>query len=359
MMVDLAVRSLSYRLFYYTGMPPLLPVTLAVSVTRRCNARCRTCRVYTRKSEELTIGEYEKIFESLSRVPRWITFTGGEPFMRKDLCGIIDAAARYIRPDAITIPTNGWYTERVLKFVGDTVKKNPGIKFIINISLDGIGAAHDANRGLEGCFEHVRETFFELRELNDVPNLHLGINTVISRYNIDGIPDLIKYVGTMEPDTHIFEPAQQRKELRVNTLDLEPPLDKYTKLLPLLSEAGQPGNNNRFTQAIGSFRREYYRLSLKIMKRSEQVIPCFAGIVSAHISPGGNVWPCCTLASPMGNLRDNRYRFDRVWDSREASQIRKYIRARRCYCAMANASYSNIAMNFASMLRIAARFAVG
>lgn len=357
-MIDLMGKTISYRLFYHAGLPVMLPSTLALSVTRRCNARCRTCRVYSRKSDELTVAEYEKIFKSLAGGPRWITITGGEPFLRDDLCEIVDALAGIVQPEAVTIPTNGWYTERALKLVRDTVKKHSGIKFVLNISLDAIGEEHDRHRGLDGCFDRARETFYEIREFNEARNLHLGINTVISKYNIGGIPDLVKYVQAMQPDTHVFEPAQRRRELGADKLDIEPAPGEFAKLIDILS--GDPADNPQgLARAIRNFRREYYILASKTMRKCEQVIPCYAGIVSAHISPGGNVWPCCTLASPMGNLRDHRYRFDRVWRGGEAAAVRKSIRAGDCYCTMANAAYSNIAMNPASVLRIAARFSTG
>ena len=42
-----------------------------------------------------------------------MTFTGGEPFLRKDLDEMVISAYRHCRPEVITIPTNGLLTDRV------------------------------------------------------------------------------------------------------------------------------------------------------------------------------------------------------------------------------------------------------
>ncbi len=54
-------------------------------------------------------------FANLGRTPFYITFTGGEPFLRRDLDEMVISVHRHCRPSVITIPTNGLLTDRVVE----------------------------------------------------------------------------------------------------------------------------------------------------------------------------------------------------------------------------------------------------
>ena len=84
------------------------------------------------------------------------------------------------------------------------------------------------------------------------------------------------------------------------------------------------------------------------------MMPCYAGISNIHIDPYGNVWPCCILAytKSFGNLRDIDYNFEKLWNSKIAKDVRKFIKNKNCYCPMANQAYSNMLINFRTMLKV-------
>ena len=92
---------------YALGKPLALPLNLTISVSYRCNSRCKTCNVWQRPNDDFTIEEYDKTFASIGRDPYWFTFSGGEPTLRKDLPEMVEAAYRHCRPGIINIPTNG------------------------------------------------------------------------------------------------------------------------------------------------------------------------------------------------------------------------------------------------------------
>ena len=82
------------------------------------------------------------------------------------------------------------------------------------------------------------------------------------------------------------------------------------------------------------------------MKEQRQVIKCYAGILSAQIAPNGDVWPCCILAKVIGNLKEYNYNFRKLWlKNQKLNEERKRIRTEKCFCPMANASYTNMLMN--------------
>ena len=95
----------------------------------------------------------------------------------------------------------------------------------------------------------------------------------------------------------------------------------------------------RITEA---FRDRYYDIVKRTLAEKRQIIPCLAGVASAQIAPNGDVWACCIRAESMGNLRDHNYDFRSVWTTAEAAEQRRSIKARECYCPLANASYTNM-----------------
>lgn len=350
-MLDFITKIPAYKIFYKTGLPVMAPSTLAVSVTSRCNCRCKICRVYNVKHDELSVEEYDKIFKSLSGSVKWFTITGGEPFMREDIQEISDSLVSKAKPDAVTIATNGSFTDRTVNFANHFLANHRKTKLVINVSFDALATTHDKLRNHEGLFNVARETFYALKTIEN-KRLHVGVNTVISKHNINSVKALREYVSKLDPDTHVFEPAQPRVELGSERLDIEPDQEALVEFLSTLTDAKSGTAEGFVPEMIERFRREYYKLAIKIAREKTQVIPCYAGIASGHISTNGNVWSCCTLGKSMGNLRDYGYDFEKAWGTKEATQLRRFIREKRCYCSLANAYYTNIMMSSMSLARI-------
>ena len=91
--LELVPRLPLYWSFYHWGWPKVLPFSLVISVSYRCNSRCRTCGVWRKSSEEMTPEEWRRVFAMLGHAPFYLTFTGGEPFLRADLEEVVIAGA--------------------------------------------------------------------------------------------------------------------------------------------------------------------------------------------------------------------------------------------------------------------------
>src|SRR6266513_6319715 len=138
---------------YATGHMIRLPVNITVSVSYRCNSRCKTCNVWLLPNDDLTLPEWARVFESLGSSPYWFTFSGGEPTLRKDLPDMVQAAYRHCRPGIINIPTNGIQDKIIPARIERVLQAAPTSDVIINLSLDGVGEKHDIVRGVKGNFE--------------------------------------------------------------------------------------------------------------------------------------------------------------------------------------------------------------
>src|SRR5271157_869045 len=96
-----------YKSFYAFGRPKILPFSYTISVTFKCNSRCRTCYIWERNVPEFTLEEFDKTFFSLKKSPYWVTISSGEPFLRNDTVDIIKSLYTRCAPKVINIPTNG------------------------------------------------------------------------------------------------------------------------------------------------------------------------------------------------------------------------------------------------------------
>jgi MoaA/NifB/PqqE/SkfB family radical SAM enzyme len=341
---------------YATGHVIRLPVNITVSVSYRCNSRCKTCNVWLLPNDDLTLVEWDRVFESLGTAPYWFTFSGGEPTLRKDLPEMVASAYRHCRPGIINIPTNGIQHKVIPGRIERVLEAAPKSEVIINLSLDGIGLKHDAVRGVRSNWDHAMKTYAALKELKKRhSHLTLGIHTVISTFNVDSFPELCEYVQReLKPDSYITEIAEQRVELDTVGLGITPTAEKYTVAIDALLESMHDQKLTGVAEVTQAFRRQYYDIVKRTLREHRQVIPCMAGVASAQIAPNGDVWTCCIRAQSMGNLREHNYDFGSVWRSGKGDQLRRSIKAGECYCPLANAAYTNMLTHGPTVAKVAA-----
>lgn len=337
------------------GTPKVLPMSYTLGVTYRCNSRCRTCNVYERKAKELDLAEYAKIFLSIGESPVWFTISGGEPFLRRDLADICKLIYRLCRPRIINIPTNGILFKTIPETVEKILKDCPDTNLIINLSFDQIGQEHDKIRMVPGNYEKSLKTFAALRKL-EYPNFTLGIHTVISRFNVEYIPDIYRGLIALNPDSYITEIAEERHELKTIGASIAPDKKDYDKAIDFLMERIRETKFEGISRITQAFRLQYYQMVKRYLAEKKQIFPCYAGILSCQIAPDGDVWPCCIRADVMGNLRDNEYNFTKVWFGSVGDRIRKSIKNRECACPLANASYTNMLCNPSALAKAALHF---
>jgi len=346
---------------YALGKPLALPMNLTISVSYRCNSRCKTCNVWQRPNDDFTIEEYDKTFASIGRDAYWFTFSGGEPTLRKDLPEMVEAAYRHCRPGIINIPTNGIQDKIIPDRIERVLKAAPTSDVIINLSLDGIGVKHDIVRGVRGNFERAMRTYAGLKALKGrYKNFTLGVHTVISNFNVDEFENIYAFVrDELKPDSFISEIAEERVELDTVGMGITPPIQKYQPVIERLQEGIRNAEFNGVSRITQAFRDRYYDIVKRTLVEKRQIIPCLAGVASAQIAPNGDVWTCCIRAESVGNLREHNYDFRSTWTTVKASELRRSIKAGECYCPLANASYTNMLCHVPTLTSVAIDVAKG
>jgi len=363
---EIIPKIIRYRLHRLGLISSGMPLNFTFSVTNVCQSRCRTCSIWKlyrgnplKRDEELSIDEIENIFRSLGHIYLF-NISGGEPFLRPDLPQIIGLACKHLKPAVIHIPTNALAVdlveEKTLEILKVINESNPGIQFTIKPSLDHIGERHDDIRGVKGNFDKVITLFNRLKSHKTrFSNLHVELGTIISSWNVNDIEEISSFVAGLAPDSYRNEIAERRSEMFNSEDPVTPSTEEYRNAIDVFIRNMKAGNSNRvFFQILNNaFRLVYYDLAVKVMRESRQVIPCYAGISNAHMSPYGDIWPCCTLGyeKSMGNIREFDYDFTALWKSPKANNIREYIHQGNCHCPLANQTYSNILMHLPSMLK--------
>ena len=335
------------------------PINVTFSVTRRCQSKCRTCFIWEHDSgDDMDLQTIERLFRSIG----WTYFfnvSGGEPFLRDDLPEIVALACRFMTPAVIHIPTNAIAVDRVLDMTGEILRvidrEAPGSVLTIKPSFDGVGELHDEIRGVPGNFERLLETLSRLKALQkEHNNLHVGVGTVISRFNSDRLDEIINYSRSLGVDSYINEIAEEREEFFNIGSGITPDGESYERIMEVFkgSVLEKMKDMKLLPRITTAFRVVYYDLVVRILEEQRQVIPCSAGLMNVHINSDGGIWPCAVLAysGQMGKVDENTD-FREIWNSREARSIRRSIRRGECHCPLANQAYSNILLHPRSLLK--------
>src|SRR5438093_1048093 len=158
-MTHVAARIPLLKASYLTGHVFTLPVNITVSVSYRCNSRCKTCNIWLLPNDDFVLEEWDRVFESLGDAPYWFTFSGGEPTLRKDLPDMVESAYHHCRPGIINIPTNGIQDRVIPARIERVLQLTPRSEVIVNLSIDGVGLKHNEIRGVRNNWSRAMRTW--------------------------------------------------------------------------------------------------------------------------------------------------------------------------------------------------------
>ncbi|TKJ17353.1 radical SAM protein [Candidatus Woesearchaeota archaeon B3_Woes] len=376
-------KLIMYKLASYGLVKPPLPILLNFSVTNMCQSRCSTCNIWQlykknpkKRKEELTLNEIEKVFQDMDDI-FLLNICGGEPTLRKDLPDICHLACKYIHPEVIHFPTNCLDPRSIKEITEEILKKiPPQVHLTVKLSLDGIGRKHDEIRGVLGNFKKLLKTHDYLVDLrNNYKNLYLDAGTTISLNNIKDLPKINDYVKkNLKLDNFLHEIADTRAELFnvdlkkkdsvtdkrflkvTNNLKVTPSGSEYDKVVKnicneIIKDMKNKRKLSKITQAL---RLVYYKRAAKTMINRKRMSTCYAGISNAHLNPWGDLWICNVQAfkKSMGNVRDYGYNFKKLWYSKNAKEIRKWVSEKHCYCPLVGQSFLDTIMNPIELIKV-------
>ncbi len=280
---------------------------ITLVVTHRCNAKCVMCSSHENPScvkDEITLEEIKKIPEA-----SFIQITGGEPFMRADLEGIVGILAKKSR--RLMINTNGYFTEKLV----DLCTKYPDTA--IRISIDGDRNVHNSIRRID-IYDKAIDSLKQLKALGIED---LGISFTLQENNSDQLIEMYKYALGMGVDFGvgiIHNSFYFSKDDNV--------IKNQEKLKTVLKELVK-------TQIKSSRKKDWARayfndMSINYIDGKPMPVRCDAGISSFTIECNGNVLPCNMTPTEwiMGNIKQQTWQD--IMKSNKALEIKQ--RCKNC-----------------------------
>ena len=297
-----------------------LPVYLLMFVTNRCNARCEHCfywsELNTKVKEELSVEEFDRIARSLGPVLQ-VTFTGGSPELRRDLPDVVERFYEHCRPANMTFCMLGHATERIVEHVAAIMRRCPGQKVKIGISLDGLGEEHDRLRGIPGLFDRVVATVRELAALKrSYPRLRVDIGMTVHGLNYETVGETARWVRANLP-VDVLKPILVRgNPLNPNAIDQvckTTYLDVVNREAPWLNGARSGADFSLWDYLVHSKEKVSRDLITDISHSGSAPVTCAGGRETAVIYPTGDVAGCELRDDVIGNLREAEFDFRRLW----------------------------------------------
>jgi MoaA/NifB/PqqE/SkfB family radical SAM enzyme len=246
--------------------------------------------------------------------------------LRKEFAEICRQFIRHNKVRQIYVPTNGWYTKKMIEQISSTLEAKELELFAVELSLDGMPEFHDKFRVAPGSFEKAMETYDALVELQERdPRLRIHAISTATDVNMDEIKRLTTYLFDRCPKMDHHNLAIIRGDRKNPSLQ-GPSLQQYQELYQYIRRLWAPRETGRYGSMVEPMLQW---AKLRTISEQTQVIPCRAGRISAVVYANGDV-SVCELHTPLGNLRQKS--FWEIWNSEEARKLRESIARKDCYC---------------------------
>jgi len=252
------------------------PVLVHFEVTMRCNAHCGFCDYWktdssARASEVNSFADAARYFN-----PMVITFTGGEPTLRRDLEDIVSGVNKAVSLKYMTLLTHGGMltAERARAIWKAGINQ-------FNISLDYLDDRHDKARGIPGLSRKIMEVIPRMRATGISG---IRFNTVIKRDNLDQLLPIVARAQELGCGVNFSCYTDSKNGNADGTIERDQSGELAEVIRQLLEfkkrKRGVITNSDHYLEQIPKY------------VRGEISEPCRSGMRTIHISPTGHVKRC-------------------------------------------------------------------
>ena len=205
-----------------------------------------------------------------------ITFTGGEPLLRRDLEELVAAVAHAIRVRYLAMITHGAMLtpERARSLWKSGLNQ-------FNISLDYLDERHDTARGIRGLAAKILATVPRMRALG-IDGIRF--NTVIKRSNLDQLVPIVRCAEELGIGVSFstYTDAKNGNAAHLVSRDEQQQLDEVIGELLAFKR-------HKRGVIVSS---DYYLAQVPRFFRGEMHDSCNSGVRTIHIDPAGQVRRC-------------------------------------------------------------------
>lgn len=275
------------------------PTGSEIRVTENCNSRCITCNAWKNRSvDELTTEEFRDVFYQLKRLGvSCVTFSGGEPLLRRDVGSLIKEA-RSTGFNEVMLITNGLLLEQRAPELIES-----GLTHLL-VSIDGIEATDNKIKGIPTHFERATKGIRVVNRLKEKEKVDFKtvVLTTPMKLNIKEIPLLIErchdlgalwYFNLLECNIDFFRD--------IDILDLL--VSDHKSIDILFDYLGQMQKERPSATYFCNHQLEYAR---GFLKGKDNYVPCVHGYRRINIGAHGEVYSGCFVLGPIGNVREEK-----------------------------------------------------
>lgn len=320
---------------------PSKPLDVICEISYVCNLACPTCFRWTSKEDEheLDLKQWKDV---ITKLKEWLgtfnlTFTGGEPFLRKDILDIFKFAT-----------SNGIVTGVVSN--GSLIDKTLARR-IVDSGLDGLCLSlnslkrhiHNETRGTNGSYDEVMTAIENVKSIKQ--GMRLSLSTTVVRENIRELVEMVEWTKSTGLYGIHFQPIMPAtllptydqdgnfKKLPLGTpyknllkkeeVVQDEEVDEVFDQLVAMAERGDP-----IISSVGHL-REMARYLKNPTDPALLEKVCQVGVKNLNIDPFGNV-RLCSIMDIVGNI--SKQSPVEIWGSENAFSQRADIRTCEKFC---------------------------
>lgn len=281
------------------------PLCADLTVTYRCNGRCRYCNTYKNAGDEMDTQTTLSLINDLAESGcAHIDICGGEPLIREDIGTIINHIKK--RGMLVSVATNGLLVEEKIE---DLLPAD-----FVTISLDGPEEIHDEMRGKGSHKKALKAIDTVLKN-----KMNLMTITVMHTKNIHYL-DYIVQLASKKGFKCFFQPMYSNPRYSKSTNEIQCEKGEYEKAIKKLIRM-------KDTENIAGSRR-YLRY---ILKPQLPFNKCFAGKLYCRIEPDGYIYPCMDKVNHGAGIQYEKGRLKKLFKSLPSVEYKK---CKSCICPL-------------------------
>lgn len=317
------------------------PLRLTFEITYRCNLLCKMCYLSRQKllqemeedqnRKELTTEEIKKLIRQLPRFAL-MTYTGGEPLLRKDFPELLEFTSRYARTSLIT---SGVLISGSL--AKSFIKSN---LLYLGVSIDGPEKIHDLIRQVPGGFKKTIAGIQHIQEAKKTSGKKyplVDIKTVIMPENVPHLTQIFDLADNLGADFVTFQ--MMSTSINMNGL--------FLKEKPSWWEKPEPAPaldfeilRNQF-DLIDKKKRQTPNLDVRLIPPlpQEEIFKhyqnqaqiknyiCHSPWSLVRLSPYGDIYPCYNFK--IGNIRETPLK--KLWNHQRYKHFRRELKKHQIF----------------------------
>lgn len=272
-------------------------------LTYNCNLECRhcyaiNCKRTSSEKNELSTEKWKSIIDELYSMNAFlITFSGGDPFIRKDFMEIFQYARK--KDFVCNIFTNGnLMTEEIINEISDLYPRS--VQMSIYSSREEV---HDSITQVRGSWKKSMQALEKCHS----KNILIGLKSPLMKLNVKYYKEMIQFAKQFDASLQMDLMITAKNDGNLAPLGLR--VDDESDIFNIVSDP-----------EVDGYYKEYKRQDF-ISDKDPELSICGAGGNGFAVNPYGVVNICTGLQYPIGNL--NKQSIKEIWNESESL---KYFR---------------------------------